>query len=306
MILANEETTVAGNRDRSPSSRSRRAYLIVMSGERIGHALEVISSSVLLGRGDDAGLILDEDGVSRHHAKVVLLSGNVCLVQDLGSTNGTYVNDVRVEAHPLEHGDRIRLGDSAWLRFSIEDKIESDLRAHLFAQATSDPLTGIKNRNAFHDTLTKELAYSRRHNSSLSLIIFDTDHFKELNDTYGHPVGDAVLKAVAERVSKTIRTEDHFSRIGGEEFSLILRGIDRDGVILAAERIRKCIADAPIAHRELSVTLTISLGCATFESKRHQQREDLIQDADQQLYRAKASGRNRSCQCDMVAHGDSK
>ncbi len=295
MSQTNEETTVAGSQDRSPSSGNRRPYLIVMSGARFGFALEVTSGNVLIGRGEDAQLVLDEDGVSRHHAKVVLLSGNVCLAQDMGSTNGTFVNDERVEAHPLEHGDRIRLGESTWVRFSIEDKIEAQLRAHLFAQATSDPLTGIKNRTAFRDSLTRELAYTRRHGAALSLILFDADHFKNVNDTHGHSVGDFVLKTLAERVSRTIRTEDHFSRVGGEEFALILRGIDREGVVLAAERLRKCIGESPIVYKDIRIFLTISLGCAVFESRRHLRAEDFIQDADGQLYRAKQEGRNRVC-----------
>lgn len=291
-----EDTTVAGSQERSPGSGRRRPYLIVMSGRRFGYAMPVTKENVLIGRDEEADLFLDEDGVSRHHAKVVLLSGNVCLAQDLGSTNGLFVNDERVEAHPLEHGDSLRLGESAWLRFSVEDKIEAQLRAHLFEQATSDALTGLKNRKAFDDHLKSELAYSKRHSTALSLILFDADHFKRVNDELGHQVGDLVLKELAQRVGQAIRTEDHFSRIGGEEFALVLRGIDPEGALLAAERVRKCIAATPVLAADHEIELTISLGCVTYAPALHGTTSALVQEADEQLYRSKERGRNCSSQ----------
>lgn len=294
-----DDTTVAGSQERSPGSGRRRPYLIVMSGQRFGYAMPVTKKNVLIGRDEQADLFLDEDGVSRHHAKVVLLSGNVCMAQDLGSTNGLFVNDERVEAHPLEHGDSLRLGESAWLRFSIEDKIEAQLRAHLFEQATSDPLTGTKNRKAFDDHLKREIAYAKRHGTALSLILFDADHFKRINDERGHPVGDAVLKALTERVDKAIRTEDHFSRIGGEEFALVLRGIDHEGVMLAAERVRKCVAKTPIQVAADSIGLTISLGCVTYDPTVHGSVTAFVQEADEQLYCSKERGRNCASQKEL-------
>jgi len=287
-----DDTTVAGSDERSPGSGRRRPYLIVMSGRRFGEAIQVTRDNILVGKGPDADLRLEEEGVSRDHAKIVLFPKNVCIVKDLGSTNGTYVNGDEIQAHPLEHGDQIRVGTSTLLRFSIEDAIESQLREHLFSQATSDPLTGIKNKKAFDDELIRNLAYSRRHGEELSIVLFDADHFKRVNDEHGHSVGDEVLKELTERVTKTIRVEDHFSRVGGEEFALVLRGIDTVGAGQAAERIRVAVSQTPFSVADKMLDVTISLGCATFDKARHARSEDLLQEADRELYRAKGTGRN--------------
>lgn len=288
-----DDTTVAGSDERTPGSASRKPYLIVISGPRFGDAVPVTKENVLVGRDPVSQLSLEQEDISFHHAKVIVLPRDIYMVKDLGSTNGTFVNEEKIDNFPLEHGDVIRIGLSTRLRFSLEDTIESRLREHLVSQATSDPLTGLKNKQGFTDELQRAFAFSRRHGEALSLILFDADHFKLINDQYGHNIGDAVLRELGARIKSIIRSEDYLSRIGGEEFALILRGIDKFGAVQVAERVRRVIADQAISADEQLISLTISVGCATFNALAHDTPEALLLEADERLYAAKAAGRNQ-------------
>ncbi len=143
-----------------------------------------------------------------------------------------------------------------------------------------------------------EVAFARRHSTSVSLVIFDLDHFKKVNDTYGHPAGDAVLVTVAERVQKALRTEDVFARYGGEEFVVILRGIDLEGAHKVGERLRAIVDASPIPADSLSIPVTLSAGCAALTCCPEPSTVALIAIADRRLYAAKRAGRNR-----VVAEG---
>lgn len=288
-----EETTVARGDDAILKPGERRPYLLVLSGSGIGRALKLEKRSYVLGRGQDVDFRLDDEGISRKHAKVVLLPQGVVMLKDLGSTNGTFVNDRRIDAHPLNEGDRVQLGASATLKFGFEADVEAQVREQLFTAATRDPLTGVHNKRSFEEQMVRAIAFSRRHKQPLSLIAFDVDHFKRVNDTFGHIAGDRVLQGVAARFSQELRVEDSLARVGGEEFCVILPGIELANGILAAERLRVAIEKTPFDTDEGAIPVSVSLGVAQFDPVAHPSLGDLVAEADAHLYEAKHAGRNQ-------------
>lgn len=157
-----------------------------------------------------------------------------------------------------------------------------------------DGLTQVFNRKHWEECLDKEFSRARRYDHGLALIMFDLDHFKLLNDTYGHQCGDTVLIETAQRIKSLLRLCDQFGRYGGEEFAAILPETDAVGALDVAERIRKEIANTVIKFQDKDIRISTSVGVATINvnDKRY---EDLISNADVALYEAKASGRNKVC-----------
>jgi len=159
--------------------------------------------------------------------------------------------------------------------------------------AVTDGLTGLFNHRHFQETLAQEFNRVERFSEPISLLIIDIDHFKKINDTYGHPVGDAVLKKVSGIIRKTIRNIDIPARYGGEEFAVILLGTDTNGALKMAERLRRSIADAKFSSEQNAFNVTVSIGIST-HAREMRKKEDLVEQADKALYHAKRTGRNRS------------
>ncbi len=174
---------------------------------------------------------------------------------------------------------------------------ESIYRARLFEQterlATTDGLTGLLNHRAFQGRLDEHLAHAERYAKKLSLILCDIDHFKSVNDTYGHPAGDLVLKGVARTLAKEARATDLVARYGGEEFALVMPETDAAGALTIAERIRERIAKVVFDTEQGPLRVTLSLGIATFPED-GTRKAALVERADGGLYHAKRHGRNRS------------
>ncbi len=159
--------------------------------------------------------------------------------------------------------------------------------------AITDGLTGLFNHRHFQERLSQEFSRIDRFSEPLSVLIIDIDHFKKINDTYGHPVGDAVLKGVADKIRKTIRNIDISARYGGEEFAVILIGTDERGAMNMAERLRKAVMNKTFSADKNTFNVTISIGISTY-TKGIKRKEELIEKADKALYQAKRGGRNRS------------
>jgi diguanylate cyclase (GGDEF)-like protein len=166
--------------------------------------------------------------------------------------------------------------------------------ARLYKLAITDGLTGLYTHRFFQDALDRELKLSDRAGTPLSLILIDVDRFKKCNDTYGHGVGDEVLRRIARVLTDVIRDTDIVARYGGEEFVVALRDITKDTVLVIAERIRKAVENLELEHEDGLVRVTVSLGTATYPSDTPQ-REKLFYLADSALYAAKRQGRNRVC-----------
>ncbi len=168
------------------------------------------------------------------------------------------------------------------------------MREELTRLATTDPLTGIANRRRFFECLELEWSRGRRHSRPLSILMFDLDHFKKINDTHGHAVGDSVLKGLCAEANKILRSEDIFARLGGEEFAVILPEIDRKTAEAVAERLRQGLAAVEVAAPEGVIRCTISIG--VIQCRLAQESLDVaLKRVDDELYRAKRSGRNLVC-----------
>jgi diguanylate cyclase (GGDEF)-like protein len=250
-----------------------------------------------IGRHPDNALTLDDDGISRVHARIYQTGGSY-FIEDLGSSNGTYVDGRRITQEELGDGATVQLGPRVCFRFSIVDEQQERVLRQLYESSVRDALTGAYNRQYFMDRLRTELAYAIRHNSTASVLLLDVDHFKNINDSYGHPAGDAVLQRLSHLCTRTLRTEDVFARYGGEEFICLLRGVPLAGAARAAERLRESLSHAPLVYASHLIAVTASVGCASLACCPDMTDQALVATADRRLYRAKAIGRNR-----VVAEG---
>ncbi len=269
-----------------------QAALICISGRSIGQMFLLTRGEASVGRAPECDVFLDDEGVSRRHAMVLRRDG-VWLLVDVGSTNGTYIGGERTDVHTLEDGDQIHLGSGTIVQFRFQDPREVEFHALMQTFKVQDPLTEALNRRAFLAELDKEVGYARRHREPLSLLMFDVDHFKLVNDTHGHAAGDRVLKSIAERVREVKRKEDVFGRFGGEEFTLLLRGTDAEGAFLLGERVRRAVETLESPVDGVSLSCTISVGVATLGPDADGPKA-LLELADKRLYGAKRKGRNRT------------
>jgi len=159
------------------------------------------------------------------------------------------------------------------------------------AEAHHDPLTGLDNRRSFEEAMAAALGRLRRLNESFVLLMLDVDHFKKVNDTHGHGVGDQVLASVAKTLSSSVREVDRVFRIGGEEFAAILTDVQLAGAELVAERIRRAVESSAVQAGGVEVQVTVSIGLAPTEASATA--ETLLRSSDAALYAAKSAGRNR-------------
>jgi two-component system cell cycle response regulator len=275
-----------------------RALLTVVSGPNIGRVFSVHEGEeTVLGRAKEAHVRIDDAGASRAHAHIVSAGAGKYVLEDLQSTNGTFLGGKRIERAELKSGDRINLGPNVVVSFSILDAQAERLAHQLYESSVRDPLTRAHNRRYLVERLASEIAYAKRHTSRLSLILFDLDHFKRVNDTHGHLVGDEVLREVSALVSRLIRSEDVFARFGGEEFVILVRGISHLNIGRFSERVRAAIERMEIAAESVVLHVTASIGFASLEQLPEKERgpDGLLRLADERLYRAKTDGRNRVC-----------
>jgi two-component system cell cycle response regulator len=280
----------------APPPRRRRATLTIVAGPNVGTVFSIRDEETVLGRGGGAHVQVKHEGVSRTHARV-RRDGEAYVVEDLGSTNGTAVNGQRVARAVLGSGDRIAIGRHLELSFAVLDEQAESLTRKLYESSVRDALTGSFNRGHLDERLAAEISYGRRHTSMVSVVMFDVDHFKRVNDTVGHLAGDAVLRAICRAVQQEIRGEDFLARFGGEEFVVVVRGIEHGNVERMAERLRLAVHRLRIPAEATRLQVTISAGLASLGELPHEERtaEALLRLADQRLYRAKAAGRNRVC-----------
>jgi two-component system cell cycle response regulator len=266
----------------------QRALVLVLSGSRLGHRLVLGDTPIDVGRGSAAGLILDADSVSRKHARIERFGGGHKLI-DLGSTNGTYVNGVRVKEQILKDGDRIGIG-KALLKYIAGGNIEGAYHEEVQRLMRFDPLTNIFNKRHFDESLRLSVFTAAGAVRPLSLIVFDLDHFKLVNDTHGHMAGDAVLCGASAAVHAILSPAEVFGRVGGEEFAVLCDDTELEAALERAEAIRRAISREPYAFEEKKLPVTVSLGVAQLLDG--EEAEGLFDRADAQLYAAKAAGRD--------------
>ncbi|MFW5967428.1 MAG: diguanylate cyclase [Persicimonas sp.] len=269
------------------------ACLVFLSGPLMGHTVGLEDRPREVGRADDADIVIADSGVSRRHARFHVTEGKA-VVEDLDSSNGVFVNGERIERiAKLTPGDKISLGTETILKFTYHDRLDEDFQQRLLDSAIRDPLTGLYNRGYFDRQLAAEFGYAVRHETLLGLILLDIDHFKEINDTHGHLVGDEVLEHLGKQLGGAVREEDFLARYGGEELAMLCRGLDGQKTRRAAERLRNLVEEMVFQVDDLSLTVTVSGGVAAYPDSGAESPHGLIEAADRALYRAKEAGRNR-------------
>jgi diguanylate cyclase (GGDEF)-like protein len=257
----------------------------------LGKRFVLDASPVRIGRGPENQIVLEGDSVSRRHAHLEQRGAHWWCVDD-GSTNGSYVNDAQVQReHRLENGDRLKVGPTIFKYLAGED-VEAQYHEEIYRMTIIDGLTQAHVKRFFLEALEKELLRARRHSRPLSLLMFDIDHFKVVNDTHGHLAGDFVLKDVARTVQSRIRRDEVLARYGGEEFSILLPETGLEGARALAEILRERTEQARFTFQGETIRVTISVGVATLGDGA-QTGQDMLQIADKFLYEAKRAGRNR-------------
>jgi two-component system, cell cycle response regulator len=283
---------------RAPS----RPCLLLYSGADAGQRFDLEPGSHVIGRVAEAQVRVEGSGISRQHARLEVEGSRVTL-QDLGSANGTLVNEESIDGPTvLQDGDLVRVGNVV-LRFHSRNNLDLLLHDKIYEQATVDAGTGAFNRKFLLDTLRQSFPKARAAGRPLSVICYDLDHFKKVNDTYGHAAGDTVLRITTTIARAELRGSDRLARVGGEEFTILLENTPATGALELAERLRKSIAGFPIelpnpdlgrSSRPVEHYQTISLGVAELSADMINE-QALLEAGDRALYAAKRKGRNQVC-----------
>jgi two-component system cell cycle response regulator len=276
----------------SSSKPVRDSHLLVrMNGAFVGQVLKLEGTTCTVGRAPGSSLWLRDDGVSRDHARIEQ-DGEGYQVIDCGSANGTYVEGLQIERQRLADGDIIQLGPNVLFRYSQTDADHERMLSALYDASVRDPLTGAYNREHFEEHLRAEVSFALRHRTEVALLMLDLDHFKAVNDTYGHPAGDQVLIDVVWAITSCVRLEDILVRYGGEEFVVVVRDIGLAGAYRMGERVRETIIQLAIKVDRGVIRPTASFGCATLACCPEPSAAALIATVDRRLYEAKRRGRN--------------
>jgi len=288
--------TVVQRFDKPPLSGQKEACLVHIypTGPWMGMRHALTSQPLIVGRGEDCEIRVLDTSVSRRHARIEKI-GDEFFVLDMQSTNGTYVNDRQSLAGdpiPMRDGDYLRVGNCIF-RYLASGNVEADYHEEIYRLTIVDALTQIANVRYFNEFLEREVLRTVRHRRPLSLVLFDIDRFKEVNDQLGHLGGDFTLRELAACVKKVIRREDLFARYGGEEFALVLIETGQKDAVVAAERIRQLVEDHPFRFDDKVFHLTISLGVAECPLDGTATARELMRRADESLYAAKRAGRNK-------------
>jgi len=287
-----EDTGATDVEELQKTSSQRRACLTCLTGTLSGQLFRVTKGHLTIGRSPHVELRLDDDGISRNHARI-RSETNRAWIEDMESRNGTFVNGERI-TNPVElkEGDKVQVGRGTVLRFGFQDALDESFHENLLSSALRDGLTKLFNKRYLMDRLDSELKFALRHETSLSLLLLDIDHFKKINDSHGHLAGDAVLSNLAGVLGRAVRNEDVVARFGGEEFAIILRAIGIEPAVHMAERLRKPVEQTSATSASGPLKATVSIGVAGLPSTLVKTPDQLVEAADRALYAAKREGRN--------------
>lgn len=281
----------------------RRPALVALRGELLAVPIPLDRDEVTLGRALEADVRINDSRASRLHARITVErnsnNGSVrCIIRDLASTNGTLINGQALTEAVLSEGDKIAIGDQLF-RFDMLDEIDREFQQQIHRLISHDELTGLLTSKSFFSELRREAAKAEVKSHPFCVLMMDVDHFKEVNDTYGHLVGSQTLEEIGGVIKRALRAGDVAARFGGEEFAAFLLDADYAQGLVAAERVRSAVQnfEFPAARQDGQVAaktlrITISIGVASFPDDAKDPIE-LIELADSALYRAKRGGRNR-------------
>jgi diguanylate cyclase (GGDEF)-like protein len=294
--MSDDKTIIAdpGSTVFQPPKR-KAACLIQYNGANLGKRIQLSEQRIVVGRTPESHLVINEASVSRQHAAISSSMAGF-EIEDLGSSNGTFINDVKVNGKTLlKDGDMIRLG-TILFRFFASDNAESIMADKIYRMATIDAGTDIFNKKYLLDALESEMKFARQYKRPLSIIYYDLDHFKKVNDTLGHNGGDVVLRETATICKSAIRKNDVVGRYGGEELVFILPDTDQLTAADLAERLRIAVEShvfkIDVDGRTVNHRQTMSLGVSQLTPDM-QTIESFLESADRKLYQSKQSGRNK-------------
>ncbi len=277
--------------DEGPAQPAQKSCLVRIYPAGVsGSLISLDGQRFTIGRDADCDIELADDFISRQHAVVEVVRGRL-RITDCQSLNGTFVNDVRIQQHLLVPGDQIRLGNHI-LKYLSADHVEAQYHETVYQMMTVDALTNAYNKRYFEDAFQREVLRTQRHWRPLALLLLDIDHFKGINDEYGHLVGDECLKLFSTRIFERVRGEDLFARFGGEEFALLLTETTLKQAVRIAQDIRKLIEGSEFNTSKGAIRLTASTGIGFTSGQGPVTVTEILQQADENLYRAKNEGRN--------------
>ncbi|MCM3873515.1 MAG: GGDEF domain-containing protein, partial [Pyrinomonadaceae bacterium] len=287
-----------------PLHGERRPALVSLRGELLAVSIPLERDEVTLGRALEADVRVNDSRASRLHARIKTerdsLNGELRFkITDLGSTNGTLVNGQLLTETLLNEGDKIAIGDHLF-RFDMLDDIDREFQQQIHRLLAHDELTGLLTSKSFFSELRREAGRAEAESLPFCVLMMDLDHFKTVNDTYGHLVGSQTLEATGAVIKTALRAGDVAARFGGEEFAAFLLDADYAQGLVAAERVRSAVQDYhfPAVRQESPENqthrITISIGIAAYPDDARDPIH-LVELADAALYRAKRSGRNRIC-----------
>lgn len=259
---------------------------------RLGTRFRLTPGAILeIGRSPSADVCLSEvPSVSRRHARL-RYAGRAVTAEDMGSTNGTFVNGELIRGYRvLQSGDRLQVA-AVHFKFLHEQDVEHAYYEAIYDLVTRDGLTEIYNLRKYREEVEREFARAVRHRRPLSLILFDLDDFKFINDSYGHLCGDFVLKKATSVVKELLRPEQLFARVGGDEFAILAPETPLNGALALARKLRDRLSNADYSYCDFHLTLSCSFGVAEL-ARTMKAPEDLYEAADRALYNSKHRGRN--------------
>jgi diguanylate cyclase (GGDEF)-like protein len=293
------------NMDAKSAQRERRPALVSLRGEFMAVPIPLERDAVIIGRAIEADVRLNDSRASRLHARITSEQDpktNITTyrIADLGSTNGTQVNGELITDASLNDGDKIVIGDQLF-RFDLLDEIDREFQQQIHRLIAHDELTGLLTSKSFFSELRREAARAEGESRPFCVLMMDLDHFKEVNDTYGHLVGSKTLEETGSVIKEALRAGDVAARFGGEEFAAFLLDANYAQGLVAAERVRVAVAEKefPVTRMESPSSqsthrITISIGVSAYPDDATDPIH-LVELADSALYRAKRSGRNRIC-----------
>jgi diguanylate cyclase (GGDEF)-like protein len=275
-----------------PYNNDDGACLVRIYPPSIGEGIiNLPQEDVVLGRSKGCDVVLDDPAVSRQHSFISYTKSGY-RITDLGSFNSTIVNDKKVSrSRLLKPGDLIRIGHMVF-KYLSSDHVERQYHEEIYSMMITDGLTGIPNKRYFMEMFEREFNRARRHRRPLCLLMFDIDNFKIINDTYGHLVGDYILRDLCARISPYIRGDEIFARYGGEEFAVVLSEVKHEQARVFGEKIRTVVSSEDFDVDDFEIPITVSIGIAELDGRRHKSALDLIKAVDRKLYIAKDSGRD--------------
>lgn len=298
MFGREQETTVVrpgGGANQVPSSGGAAGSLVIIYGAGMGKLIPIDGSELCIGRDPSNQVVVEQESVSRRHCAVRMRDGALVL-QDAGSTNGTYLNDTEVRPpreEPLNSGDLIKVGGTIF-KYLGAGSVEALYHEEIYRMAIIDGLTEVNNRRYLMEFLEREMARCLRHDRPLSLLLFDLDKFKGINEEHGHLAGDAVLREIAGLVkTKMIRREELIARYGGDEFAIVLPESTIENSRIFAQRLLGQISTRRVVFEEREIAVSISIGLAAM-SKEFTEPSQFIEAADANLLTAKRFGRGRT------------